>query len=338
MHSVPDLAVKLTNFGTRNWETRRQKMSIAYLRPSPGEAERLKQEEQKRHKLERLQEVRGQERRIAAERRSRYKQCVGAHLEAEVHQLEADWRRRKGEKLRVLQDLHNRQCQVIGLSHQQAEDCTEQKVVATAHLKEITLQRQNEDRMRGLESQIQSDIQKSLKQAPMIQQRLTRERIKREESERAHLLAELYREALANTAPGAEVESQPLSLRLALRNMDRGYDKSCIHRDFAAVRCEPSGPTTNAWKQAGVAVAMRDLQERMRQERAERLKDRAEKRFEEALVDVQMGTAKDSLHKILERIYEIDRKRKAQFALSELPAPTEFEIEDRFGKMFRMKP
>lgn len=109
------------------------------------------------------------------------------------------------------------------------------------------------------------------------------------ENDRAHRLASDFRIRRATSAPDAEVPSIPQSRRLLQERSGKAFDDTCIHRDFVVTRSDVVAPKPNAWKSAQNAAVLQDTRERERGRRAELLKERAQKRYQRAVLDIHMN-------------------------------------------------
>ncbi|KND03764.1 uncharacterized protein SPPG_01220 [Spizellomyces punctatus DAOM BR117] len=309
-------------------------MAAGFLRPSPGEAEKLKQEEQKKQKVQRLQQIREQEKRIAAERRRRYRAAAGTEWGDTIDQLEEKWALQRDALLGSLTDLERRHVRAAGTAHHDASSFLMAERKALEHLRATAAARQEQEMQRGAEARIERDHETTARLAPTIRKRAILEQTRKKENERAVQLAQLYRERKAASAPDVEIPSMPVPRTLLSSRTFESFDKTCLHRDFAATRCDPTARRTDAWTQADKVVKMRIENEVFHRDREHLLKQKAAERYKEAVRGIHMEERKKSLLKALDVLYDQDRKRKSRATVSDINHPNIYAMETRFSELF----
>ncbi|TPX68552.1 hypothetical protein SpCBS45565_g02994 [Spizellomyces sp. 'palustris'] len=320
-------------------------MAAGFLRPSPGEAEKLKQEEQKKQKVQRLQQIREQEKRIAAERRRRYRAAAGTEWGDTIDQLEEKWALQRDAFLGSLTDLERRHVRAAGTAHHDASSFFMAERKALEHLGATTAARQEQEMQRGAEARIevendqsnfQRDHETTARLAPTIRKRVMLEQTRKKENEHAVQLAHLYRERKAASAPDVEIPSMPVPRTLvsSRKSDSESFNKTCLHRDFAATRCEPTARRTDAWTQAEKVAKMRIENEVFHRDREHLLKQKAAERYKEAVRGIHMEERKKSLLKALDVLYNQDRKRKSRATASDINHPNIYAMETRFAELF----
>ncbi|KAJ3169505.1 hypothetical protein HDU88_000695 [Geranomyces variabilis] len=290
-----------------------------FLRPSPGEEERLRVEERARAKLLRLEQVRRQAREIAAERRSQYSSTVDKEWGTKIHELQSIWSADHEAKLLALRNMEKKQHMVIGDGQRRAGQVSRQQEKTQQHLRdEIDLQRR-----RLLYTVRESEDQRAMEVA--------RER-------RLQSLTEAETvEILSN--PTQRVEF------LRTRAHDGGqFQHTYAHRGQAATatKCDldpeaAANGKADAWAEAQRAAAKKRQEDAVKARQAERLKEKTAQRSKKAEHDAAMNTQKDLLLRALASLHSRDRQNKVRSVATDACRPPRLkpeELESRFTKIF----
>ncbi|TPX57276.1 hypothetical protein PhCBS80983_g03970 [Powellomyces hirtus] len=295
-----------------------------FLRPSPGEEERLKQEAHKKAKLRRLAQVREQERKLAAERRGLYKATAGNEWGHAIRHFEARWAVEQDQKLLSLCQAEIEQEKHIGAGHHSAKDTSVQQRVKT-------------ELDRGDHARSKEDTDREGREAVSNYRRILMDSVRQVEDERATQMAWAHRMRVANTADDVEIPSNPTQRIILKSRYDGRFDDTCIHRTNVAATCAVPVRADDAWQEARRAAQLKEKEDERNRQIAERLKENTQQRSDDAEYNIAMSKQKGALIKALDTLYNRDRRNKIQAVNADVLRPTRLkptELETRFAEIF----
>ncbi|KAJ8323487.1 hypothetical protein QVD99_006965 [Batrachochytrium dendrobatidis] len=316
---------------------------------SPNESIRLEAEEKTRLRLERICQVRTQEKKLAAERRNNFKQQSGQEWSNVVEKLHVKWSDDKEKEENHLHELMDKMSKRIGEAHLDASFKSLDKRKCSQQLLESIAQSQQTEIVRSRVAASHQRRQHYDRIEPILLRNAILHSVQQQESFRARLVANQYREQKRSSFPIVEIVSKPLAQThyRSLQHRPQNYDNSSLHREYAVVRCQqPHHPAQNSKNAKAVAVIehqARAQQLYARREVLQTLDQNARVRHERAIVGIQLNKKRDKVLSELDRLDMDDRQRKqvnaglysAKFRPDHIRVGSE-QLHAQFGTQFNM--
>ncbi|KAJ3149045.1 hypothetical protein HDU89_004047 [Geranomyces variabilis] len=325
----------------------RMPLQRTFLRPSPGEEERLRVEERAKAKLLRLEQVRRQAREIAAERRSQYSSTVDKEWGTKIHELQSIWSADHEAKLLALRNMEKKQHRVIGDAQRRAGQVSRQQEAALVELRNRALKRVQREIERGQEALSEEKTQQHFRDEIELQRRRLLYTVRESEDQRAMEVARERRLRSLTEAETVEILSNPTQRVEFLRTRahDGGqFQHTYAHRGQAATatKCDfdpdaAANGKADAWAEAQRAAAKKRQEDAVKARQAERLKEKTAQRSKKAEHDAAMNKQKDLLLRALASLHSRDRQNKVRSVATDACRPPRLkpeELESRFTKIF----
>ena len=208
----------------------------------------------------------------------------------------------KDNELAQLKKYEELAFESFGLGMKRAKATEEQKTVEKARFRSFVIEHQKKEDNRFFESLKEDRQNKILRELPMNQKRALLHQIAVIERERAIRAAQAYRhKAAQGLVTNIEIPHRPVGKR-EIRKSGPGFDETCYHRDFVAVKCSNERDESNiidAWDAAKLAEQSFEDRMEAKQKRAKVVEQSMAERYKQAFKGVKMD-------KVLS-VYELDR-------------------------------
>ncbi|KAI8923535.1 hypothetical protein BC831DRAFT_470558 [Entophlyctis helioformis] len=302
-------------------QPRQRQQQLMYA--SPNEAVRLQAEEERHKRLERLKQVREQDKRLAEERRQRFKEQSGKEWTAALGKMEEEWQEARDERLGGLQNMMQHMSAQIGKAHSAAASETARKEIYVQELYQSIADAQQQEIERSGVAAMQGRIDHYNRIEPTLMRRALLRSVKTQEDFRTQLVVHQCRERLKNSVQTVEILSQPLTRinRLVLQHGQtrqmhpRDYERTAIHRDYVVVRCDQPVqpdhiPAQTVRENAEAVRRLRTQALATRQETLKVLDESAKTRHRKAVLDIHMAKKRETVIHELGQLDLDDRRRK----------------------------
>jgi hypothetical protein len=208
----------------------------------------------------------------------------------------------KENELAQLKNYEKIAFESFGLGMKGAKTTEEQKAIEKARFRSLVIQHQKKEDERFFESIEEERQDRTLRELPMNQKRALLQQIAIKERERAMRAAETYRQKVAQgLVTNIEIPHRPVGKR-EIRKAGPGFDETCYHRDFVAVKCSNERDVSkilDAWDAAKLAEQSFEVRMEAKQKRAEKVEQSMAERYKQAFKGVTMD-------KVIFDVAEID--------------------------------
>ncbi|KAI9193073.1 uncharacterized protein BJ171DRAFT_533921 [Polychytrium aggregatum] len=283
--------------------------------PSPNEVQHQLQEDRKQRRLSRLKETREKERGLAEKQRVAYRDMQQRRLQAATQFKQAEEQRKTHQAIEDEQRMQQQLGHIVGQAHRSAIEENRRKTKQEQE-NQVLARRRLEVQQERSQHALQLELEQRAHRTKCEQTRRELHlAIHEQERARARFIAAKQKLVDCSSFPACELASQSL-VRVRHEFYHPGgarkYSHTEFHRDYHAVRCDYS--SSKATPQAGDNVEL-VAQERAneilcQEERLEKLRDIAQKRFQKAMEADAMNQKREQLCQELDALAFADRRRR----------------------------
>ncbi|TPX49010.1 hypothetical protein SeMB42_g02774 [Synchytrium endobioticum] len=291
---------------------------MSYIIASPNEIRQLQEAEARISRIQRLKQVREQERLLAVGRRSIYKSTAKEAWADVADALHDSWSTKKAAELKELQATKGNVMLQFGMAHRDASSVTTQRVKLRADMVEKTEKRLLEESERATSALalVQLEHQKGME--PLCQK----------EQLRASINAQEHVDLTAHE------RSHPRPIHPRSRSV---FDETMFHRDYVVTKIDaPKHGNQNAKDAAQTAAAATMEKLETRAKRRVQYEAHAKQRFSTAIHDVNMDKQRKDMYGLLEELRrDYVRERQSHPLTAVVDSKSRLKtIETTFEKSF----